>query len=377
LNGFLAKPRAKLTIGDSSVKNCRFVWITLFGLCAFHFAVFAEERGTPEQEAVWRQVVALDAGPEAVPVSTAKSHPPSPSKVSDRFANHLLAQEEALRRFLLTKPAVHFFEANFRLARVLALRAELESNATLQEQADAVLESLEKGADLQQQAHIAFERISQWMRRNRLPSKEQRTELLAAAQEFRDRFPSDPRVARLLVEVATQFDREPERKRTLLEEAQKLTREAALRRRIEDDFRKLGLLGKTLQLKCSDVGGRTINLEQMRGKPLVLLYVSGNSQVSLLGWKTVNDVLRAWPEVQRVCISIDVERALMEGGRKEYGEGWSVSWDGLGWSSPLARRWGINAVPTCWLLDSRGRLISLNALDGLAGQLEALKESER
>ena len=248
----------------------------------------------------------------------------------------------------------------------------MESSPTRQEQADALLESLEREATPQQLAHIAFERISQWMRRNRLPSKEQRAQLLAAAREFRDRFPSDPRVARLFVEVATQFDREPELKRVLLEDAQKRTRDAALRRRIEDDFRKLGLLGKPLQLKFSDVGGRSVSLDQMRGKPVILLYVSGGAQNSLIGWKAINEVLRAWPDVHRVCVSVDDDRSAMERARQEHGEGWLIGWDGMGWSSPLARRWGINAVPTCWLLDSSGRLVSLNAADNLAGQLNSL-----
>lgn len=323
-------------------------------------------QSTPAQEAAWQEILRLDAGPKA------GAEPPSRSM--ERFCAHLNAQETALRQFLALAPSDHTFEAKFRLARVLALRAELESSPARQEQADALLESLEREAPSQQLAHIAFERISQWMRRNRLPSKEQRAELLAAAREFRDRFPSDPRVSRLLVEVATQFDREPELKRVLLEDAQKRNRDAALRRRIEDDFRKLGLLGKPLQLKFSDVNGRSVSLEQMRGKPVILLYVSGGAQNSLLKWKAINEVLQSSAEVHRVCVSVDDDRSAMERARQEYGEGWLIGWDGMGWSSPLARRWGINAVPTCWLLDSSGRLVSLNAADDLAGQLKSLAQ---
>ena len=344
------------------------LWFSLLSGTAISCAAApqaAVSKESPAQEAAWKEVLRLDAGPQS-PLD-------GPTRMSERYASHLLEQEAALRKFLLLAPTARSFEANFRLVRVLSLRSEMEGKAALQDEADAMLERLERQASLPEQAHIAFERISQWMRRNRLPSKEQRLELLAAAREFRDRFPSDPRVARLLVEVATQFDRDPERKQALLEDAQKLTRDAMLRRRIEDDFRKLGLLGKPLQLKFTGVDSRAVNLEQMRGKPVVLLYVSGNAQTSLLGWKSVNETLQAWPEVQRICVSVDEDRAVMERIRKEYGEGWILGWDGMGWNSPLARRWGINAVPTAWLLDAQGRLISLNAREDLEGQLKALK----
>ena len=62
----------------------------------------------------------------------------------------------------------------------------------------------------------------------------------------------------------------------------------------------------------------------------------------------------------------------MERARKDLSVGWTVGWEEGGWKSPLARRWGINAVPTAWLLDSSGRLVSLDAADALEEQLLAL-----
>ncbi len=335
-----------------------------FLLAGFIQEARAADLPAPEAEAAWKEVQRLEAGPPSVPKGDPK----------ETYSRHVAAQEKALRRFLelAGKENGLLFEARFRLARVLALRAELEANNVLQEESDALLDSLEKGGTHAQQSHIAFTRISQWMRRNRFPNQEQRRELLSAAKEFRERYPRDIRAARLLVEVATQFDREPEVKRGMLSDAGRLTKDPELTQRIGDEMRKLGLLGRKLEMSFSDIGGRPFKLEQYRGRPLVLLYFSEGSPPSLAAWRNLNEVLVAQPTVGRVAVSLDESRGSLERARQGLSAGWTVGWDGLGWGSPLARRWGINSLPTAWLIDAQGRLVSLNALEGLEAQLEAL-----
>jgi hypothetical protein len=51
---------------------------------------------------------------------------------------------------------------------------------------------------------------------------------------------------------------------------------------------------------------------------------------------------------------------------------WPLAFDGKGWDSPLARGFGINMVPTVWLVDRQGHLRSLNALEGAAGLAKQL-----
>lgn len=345
----------------ASVCGRGFCGVLLTGLVSSPGAALAN---TAEVEAAWKEVLRLDAGPPSV----------TQGEVKETFSRHVASQERALRRFLEVSAGggALSFEARFRLARVLALRAEILADNALQEESDALLDSLEKTATHAQQSHIAFTKISQWMRRNRFPSAEKRRELLAAAREFKERYPRDIRAARLLVEVATRFDREPELKRTILSEAGSLTKDAELTQRIGDEMRKLGLLGRKLEMSFSDVGGRPFKLEQYRGRPLVLLYFSEASLPSLAAWRALNEVLAAHPTVARVAVSLDESRAALERARQGLGGGWTVGWDGLGWGSPLARRWGINVLPTVWLLDAQGRLASLDGLEETAAQLEAL-----
>ena len=336
----------------------------VFVLAGFVPEVRAAAPAVGDASAAWREVQRLESGPP----------PAGQGDPKEVYGRHVVAQEGALRRFLelAGNQSPLLFDASFRLARVLALRAELEANSALQGESDALLDSLEKGATHAQQSHIAFTKISQWMRRNRFPNQEQRRELLAAAREFREHYPGDIRAARLLVEVATQFDREPEVKRSILGDAGRLTKDPELTQRIGDEMRKLALLGRKLDMSFSDIGGRPFKLEQYRGRPLVLLYFSEGSPPSLAAWRTLNEKLGGHPNVARVAVSLDESRGALERARQGLSAGWTIGWDGLGWGSPLARRWGVNALPTAWLIDAQGKLVSLNVIEGLEFQLEAL-----
>jgi hypothetical protein len=314
---------------------------------------------------VWKEVLALDSGPER-----GAKEPPT----VEMFSKHLKKQEAVLRRFLaLPDGGRQRFEAELRLARVLALRAEQEVNAQLQQEAAALLDRLEQNATREQQAHVAFTRICQWMRRTRLPNREQRVELLAAVREFRERFAFDARTPQLLVEAATRFDREPALKESLLSDAKQLTRDPKLKLRITDDLVRTALVGRELKLTFPDHSGRPVSIEKLRGQPVLLFFFAADIVPSLPVWKKLNGILAAYPAVTRVALSLDENRSLMERARQELGAGWTVGWEAGGWKSPMARRWGINAVPTAFLLDAGGRVFSINALDDLEEQLGLLK----
>ncbi len=324
-------------------------------------------------EDLWREVLRLDAGPPPPPVPPAgAANPPLMQPLRERYSNHLVAQEKALRAYLTRSgDELHAFEARFRLARVLSWRGIMEENPGLQTQSASLLDALEKIASNEQRAHIAFTRISQKMRVNRLPNKEQRAQYLTDTRAFLKQFPTDPRGARLLVEVATQCDREPELKRSLLNEASSLTKETELHLRIADDLKKLSLLGKKLPLDFPTPEGAQFSVSKLEGAPSVILFFSEDSIPSLVAMDALNEALRPYPKIQKIAFSLDRDKSALERVRKTSVLGWTLCWDGIGWEGPIARGYGINAAPTAWLLDSSGRLLSLNVLEELAKQLAA------
>ena len=57
-----------------------------------------------------------------------------------------------------------------------------------------------------------------------------------------------------------------------------------------------------------------------------------------------------------VGISLDQDRAAMDGAVKKIGMTWPQSFDGGGWQSKIAQRFGIQSIPTAWLFDKKGML---------------------
>jgi len=122
-----------------------------FHACALEARAVAPAGG--DVAAAWKEVQRLEAGPP----------PAGHGDPKEVYGRHVVAQEAALRRFLevASEESGLLFEARFRLARVLALRAELEANSDLQAESDALLDALEKVGTHAQQSHIAFTKISQ------------------------------------------------------------------------------------------------------------------------------------------------------------------------------------------------------------------------
>jgi hypothetical protein len=71
-------------------------------------------------------------------------------------------------------------------------------------------------------------------------------------------------------------------------------------------------------------------------------------------------------------VSLDTERAPIEGFILSRKIAWPVICDGKSWDSPIVRPLGINTLPTVWLLDREGRLRSLNGLVNTVAQVREM-----
>ncbi len=339
------------------------VGLIFAGLCTSALA------GSVEED--WQAVTALDAGPSG--------QPDSPKAAGTMVVNHLAQQEKALRAFLAAHPEdTHAFEAQLRLSRVLQIRAEFEGSEKLRGDSKRILDSLEKTATAEQRPELEFARVARMMRMLKPSVPGQREDLLKAARDFATVYPTDRRVAALFTEVAGLFDSQPKLKESLLEDAQATAKDPDLKSRIEDDLKRLHLLGQEIPLKFTSVQGQEIDIASFAGRPVFIIFFSQNSVPSMLALTKLQQEVAQLPQgsIRVLGVSLDRKRETVLETLKSHGLSWPTAWDGNGWEGSVVRGFGINALPTVWLLDTKGKLRSLSALEGAAGLARGLMEKQ-
>ena len=331
-------------------------------LAASLCAVATAFAGSADED--WQAVLALDAGPQAQARSA--------SERQSAVTAHLAAQDRALRTFVSAHAAdARAFEARLRMSRLLSMRGEIFSDEKARAEAARMLEALEKIATPEQRTELDFARLSQTMRRiNAAPSPD-RDALLSHARKFQKAHPEDRRVPEILAEVSTLFDSQPAAKRKLLLEAQPLAGDDELKSRIADDLRRLDLLGQPIALSAPSTDGSAINLETYRGRVVIVCFFATWSAPSILALDTIKRAVAPFSKdrVQVLAVSLDTKPEPLGQLLKSKTVAWPVIRDGQGWESPLIRGFGINALPTVWLLDREGKLRSLDALENTGGQI--------
>ena len=315
----------------------------------------------------WRAVVALDAGPRVQPENR--------EAAAQMVFGHLAKQEKALRGFLIEHPSdARSFEARLRLARLLQIRADLENSDKPRAESKRLLDELEKTATPEQRPELEFAKVARLMRGLRPTDAAQRDAVLRAARQFQAAYPADRRVAALLVEVATLFDAQPKTKEVLLEDARAVASDEELKARIADDLKRVRLLGEEVTLRFTSLQGEEITLEAFRSRPVFILFFATISPPAVAAVAKLQQELATLPKgaARVIGISLDENREAATTFLKTRAISWPVACDGKGWQSSLARDFGINAVPTLWLLDAQGKLRSLNALQSPAAQVRHL-----
>jgi hypothetical protein len=317
----------------------------------------------------WQAVVALDAGPG--------EQPKNPEEASRMVLNHLARQEKAVRTFVAEHAAdARVFEAQLRLARLLQIRADFEHTDKPRVEARRILDQLEKTATAEQRPELEFSKLARLMRSLKPGDNALRDDLLKAARQFQTSYPKDRRLAAVFAEVATQYDGDPKKKEILLEDARSLATDDELKARIADDIKRVRLFGHEVPLRFTAVQGQEFKLDDLAGRPAFVIFFAHFSPPSLAALDQLQQAVASLPKgsVSLVGVCLDERREVVDGLIKGRNITWPLANDGKGWDSPLVRSLGINALPTVWLVDGRGRLRSLNALEGAAGKARALMQ---
>lgn len=311
-----------------------------------------------DANADWAVIEQLDQGPPAAPASRDEAI---------RMAREQFAKtKRALRAFLAAYPKdPRALDARLRLTSIRATEGEMLRDPKEVQAALVEFMALEKSKDTPRDRlpDVAFRRISLQMQTLQGSEAEIREAVVTAAKNYAARFPNDKRSPRLLVEAATQCDDHPRLMRELLSTAQMLSREPALDARIADDARRLNFLDRPVTAKFTTLQGRTVDLAALRGQVVVLLFWAAESPPSLLWMEQFRKNVEKIPSenLRIFLVSLDRDRTMLDRAIKAFDIPWPVNFDGKGWENAVARPFGINAIPTVWVIDKRGNLRTLNA----------------
>lgn len=129
---------------------------------------------------------------------------------------------------------------------------------------------------------------------------------------------------------------------------------------------------KPLDLKFTAVDGTAIDLAKLRGKVVLVDF-----------WATwcppcreeVPNVVAAYTKYhdkgfEVVGISLDQDKSALLSFTKAHGMVWPQYFDGNGWDNKVSKSFGIDSIPAMWLVGKDGKVLTTNARDDLAGQVE-------
>ncbi len=114
---------------------------------------------------------------------------------------------------------------------------------------------------------------------------------------------------------------------------------------------------------AKDLDGKPISLEAYRGKVVLLDFWAVWCGPCIAEMPNIKKVYNTYKDkgFEVIGISLDIDEAKLRDFLKENDIPWRQVFDGQGRNSAIPQQYGIRSIPSMWLIDKDGKLISNNA----------------
>jgi thiol-disulfide isomerase/thioredoxin len=197
-----------------------------------------------------------------------------------------------------------------------------------------------------------------------------------AVDEFIALYPEEENGGALLVSLGSFYVRSAEKKKALLERAVEQYPEGRSADTARAILHRLDAVGKPFELEFTEaISGTEISMKDLKGKVVVIDFWATWCGPCVAEMPKMKALYAEYKDkgVEFIGVSLDVSYA--QGGLKKLKEfvktqgiSWPQYYQGNGWESQFSKSWGINSIPTVFLVDQDGKVASIAA----RGKLETM-----